>query len=1047
MLITDLAVRRPVSAMVLNALILVFGLIGYQLLSVREYPRADFAAISIDTSYPGAAPEVIDTVVTRVIEDQLAGLEGLDAISSTSRDGYSNVFLSFLPGRDMEAAANDVREGLARAARDLPATVDRPVMFKFDSSGTPIFIVTMTSSTMSPIELTDYARRNFIDQLSAVPGVARVAVWGERTQAMRIWLDRAAMTARRITAADVEDALTRENIDIVAGRIEANQRELTIRADTRLATPEAFRRLVVRQTDGATVRLGDIARVEIGPREPRGALRINGKAAVGLAILKQNSANTLDVAGAVRTRMLELAKSMPAGTEVQAGQDDSVPIRASIHEIFVALGVALALVGLIVLAFLRSMRAAAITLFAVPVSLAASFGVLALLGYSINVFTLLAMVLAIGLVVDDAIIVVENIVTRIQTGEPPLLAAYRGARQIGFAVVATTAVLMAVVLPLTLVDGSVGPMLREFAAALVSSLFFSAVAALTFGPVLGANLLRADSFKAHAHATFDRIRALYLALLDRALDRPVFVLGAAAAAYALLAILYLSLPQELAPLEDQRQFFVAVDGPEGASQDYMLNEMAQAEKLLLPYLEPGGEAKRVLMRLFGDGTNGGLGVNKGNLGMLLHDWGEGSGKTRPLEVVMDEVRAKLATVPGARFSVFAPQNLSGAPGNLVSFQLGGNTYDELTTWRDALFERLADSKILTNARSTYDETKPQLRVRIDRERAQDLGLDAGTISRTLEVMMAARRVGRFVDRGREYDVMLQAEPGTRAQATELQNFYIRPTNPPTPGTATASSDQLIPLAAVVQTNERAGPSALPRFDRQAAMRIDTNLLPGATTSEGIDEIRRAVAEVLPPEARIAFVGAAKQYEQTGRSTLLAFGLAVVIAFLVLAAQFESVRLPSLVMATVPLALLGGVASLALTSMTVNVYTQIGMVMLIGLIAKNAILIVEFSNQLREEGRSVAQAVREAAGARLRPILMTSIAAIGGAMPLAFASGAGAEARSAIGTVIIGGVLLGTCLSLVLTPVLYALLARGVRPVGAVARDLARLETGNAALAG
>ncbi|GIL38042.1 efflux RND transporter permease subunit [Roseiterribacter gracilis] len=1043
MLLTDISVRRPVTAMVLNALIIVFGLIGYQKLSVREYPRADAAAIAINTSYPGAAPEVIDTVVTRVIEDELAGVEGIDFISAASRDGYSSVFITFLPGRDLEAAANDVREGMSRATAQLPATVDRPVMYKFDSSADPVFILTLTSTSMTPIELSDWARRGFLDQLNAVPGVANVMIWGERQQSMRIWLDRAAMTARRITSTDVEDALNRENIDIVAGRIEASQRELTIRADTRLATPEAFRRLVVRQSPTGAIRLGDVARVEIGPREPRGALRINGKSAVSLAILKQTSANTLDVSAGVRKRIAELSRSMPDGTTVEAGQDDATPIRASIHEIFVALGAALALVALVVFAFLRSATAAAITMFAVPVSLAASFGVLSLLGYSINVFTLLAMVLAIGLVVDDAIIVVENIVTRMHAGEPPLLAAYRGGRQIGFAVIATTAVLMSVILPLTLVTGTVGPMLREFAAALVSSLFFSAVAALTFGPVLCANLLKAQ--KLHAHVVdntkggFERLKRGYLRLLDFALARPKTMLAGAVGAYALFGALYLTLPQELAPSEDTRQFFISVNGPEGASQQFMLDELAKAEQILLPYTGPDGEVKRVLVRLFGDGSNGGAGVNRGNIAVLLYDWDEK--KTRPLEVIMEEMRVKLLDVPGLRFAVINPQNLAGAPGNIVSFQLGGNTYDELVVWRDQLFERLAQSKLLNGPRASYDETKPQLRVRIDRERAQDLGLDAGTISRTLEVMMAGRRVGRFIDRGREYDVMLQAAPSVRAQQAELQNFYVRSSNPAVPSDLRA--DDLIPLAAVVQAEERAGPSQLPRFDRRAAIGIDVNLAPGVTMSEGIAELRRAAADSLPPEARITFVGSAKQYAATGQSTLIAFGLAIIVAFLVLAAQFESIRLPLLVMATVPLALLGGVAALHLTGMTINTYTQIGMVMLIGLIAKNAILIVEFSNQLRTQGRSTIEAVREAAAARLRPILMTSIAAIGGAIPLAIAHGAGAEARSAIGVTIIGGVALGTAMSLFVTPVLYGLMARTVRPVGAVGRELAQMEASNA----
>lgn len=1043
MMLSDISIQRPVLAVVVSALLVVFGVLGYDSLPVRELPRIDYPTVSIDTSYPGASAEVVDKEITERIEGVVNGIEGIKTIRSRSREGSSSVTIEFDIDRDIDAASNDVRDRVGRVAQGLPEEARTPEISKVDSDGQPIMWITVTSDRMNSLELTDYIRRYYIDTLATVPGVASIRIGGQRQFAMRIWLDRQAMAARGVTVQDVQNALRRENAELPAGRVESSQREMTVRTDTRLSTPEEFSRIVIRNDrEGGLIRIGDIARVEVGPRDERGFFRVNGDTSVSMGILRQSTSNTVDVSQAVREKIEGFQASLPPGLELRIRHDDAIFISQSIYEVFHAIGVAILLVVLVIWVFLRTFRATIIPVVAIPISIVAAFGVMAVLGFSINVLTLLAFVLAVGLVVDDAIIVVENISRRIEEGEPPLLAAFRGARQIGFAVVATTLVLVAVIAPLAMLSGDQGRLFREFAIALVAAIGFSCIVALSLSPMLCSKMLREARppnplFKA-SERVFDAITNGYSRLLRWALGAPVVVLAVAIAMIAGTAGMLRGLPTELAPTEDRGLFRISLTAPEGASLDYTMRELLAVESVLQPYVE-SGELNGILTFL-NPGFGGAAGVNRAVIVARTPPWSERVSSRHVSEIVA-EVRPKLMAIPGARVAVTLPSGLSRAGGggggsNQIQVVIGGNTFEELAEWRDALIARLQDSAALTGFSADYDETKPQFRVTVDRDRAADLGISITDIGATLETMFGERVVTRYLERGEEYDVVLQAEAGDRSNPRDLANIFVRGSG--------AQSERLIPLANLIQIQDMAGPTELNRYNRLRAITISANLVEGVSMGEAIRIVREAATEALPPEARVSFEGAARLQLEASQSIFFAFGMALLVAFLVLAAQFENFRLPALILFSVLPAGFGGVLAIQLTGMSFNTYTQIGLIMLIGLIAKNAIMIVEFANQLRDEGRDLMAAVEEASRLRLRPILMTSIATVFGAIPLAIATGAGAEARMAIGWVIVGGVTIGTMVSLFVTPVLYRLFAHGIQPIGSIRRRLQELERTHAA---
>ncbi|WP_119677393.1 efflux RND transporter permease subunit [Indioceanicola profundi] len=1039
MVLSDLSIQRPVMAFVLSALLVVFGVLGYERLPVRELPQIDYPIVSVETSYPGASAEVVDREITERIESVVNGIEGIKTIRSGSSEGSSNVSIEFDISRDVDSAANDIRDRVSRVIDNLPEEADPPEISKVDADSQPIMWIVLTSDRMNRLELTDFVKRYYEDTLGTISGVARIRISGQREFSMRVWLDRNALAARGVTVQDVESAIRRENAELPAGRIESSAREFTVRTDTRLSTPDQFNRIVLRQEGANLVRLGDVAKVEVGPRDDRGDFQVNGSAAVGIGIIRQSTANTVDVAQAVRAKVEELKRNLPAGMVMEVRHDESVFISQSIYEVFHAIAVAVLLVIIVVWVFLRTLRATLIPVVAIPVSLVATFGVLWVLGFSINVLTLLAFVLAVGLVVDDAIIVVENISRRIEEGEPPLLAAYRGARQIGFAVIATTLVLVAVILPLSMLEGTQGRLLREFAIALAASIAFSSIVALTLSPMLSSKLLTVPNHNSRffrvTETVFEGMSNGYARLLRWAMGAPLVILAAFAGVVGITWVSFQGLPSELAPTEDRGVFMIALTTPEGSSQAFTVREMAEVERVLKPYLENGDV--NFVLSVLAPGWGGASAVNSARIVVRTPTWAERENR-KPVQEIVAEIRGALMSIPGARIMPIIPSGLGrggGGGSNQLQVVLGGNTYEELAEWRDGLIEAMRDYPGLVGWEADYDETKPQLRIQVDRERASDLGIAIDEIGATLETMMGGRQVTRYVDRGEEYDVMLRAGEANRANPRDLSNIYIRG----------SKSDELIPLANIINVVDVAAPTELNRYDRMRAITLTANLADGTSMSEAMAAVERTVMSVLPPEARFSYEGAAKQQQEASASIFFAFGMALLVAFLVLAAQFENFRLPIMILLAVPPAVFGGVMAIIATGMSLNIYTQIGLIMLIGLIAKNAILIVEFANQLRdEEGMEIFEATVEASRLRLRPILMTSIATVFGAMPLALAHGAGAESRSAIGWVIVGGVTAGTLLSLFVTPVLYGMFARNMQPVGAIRRRLQEMDASHRA---
>ncbi|MCE7033319.1 efflux RND transporter permease subunit [Lysobacter sp. GX 14042] len=1032
MSLSELSIRRPVFATVMSVLIMVLGVTAFSRLTLRELPAIDPPIVSVSVNYPGASAAVVETRITQVLEDALSGIEGIELISANSRSGRAGVTLEFTLERDIEAAANDVRDAISRIADRLPDEADAPEVWKADSDSDTVVWLNMSSTTMDTMELSDYAERYVEDRLSSLDGVSQVRLGGRQRYAMRIWLDSAAMAARGVTPADVEAALRAENVELPAGRIESSDRDFTLRVARQYREPEQFAQIPIREGEGGyVVRIGDIARVELGAAERRAYYKSNGETNVGLGIVKTSTANALDVVKAARAQAEEIQKTLPEGTEIFVAFDDTVFIDASIKRVYWTLAEAMALVLIVIWAFLGSFRAALIPAVTVPVCLLAAFMPLYLFGYSINLLTLLALVLAIGLVVDDAIIVLENIQRRADLGEPPLVAASRGTKQVAFAVIATTTVLVAVFLPVGFMEGNTGRLFRELSVALAGAVALSAFVALTLTPMMSSKLVRprrrekANGFNNWVNGKLGALSAGYAGLLERHVGKrwllAAVMLGALGLSYGLLRLV----PAELAPAEDRGSFFVSVMGPEGAGFDYTVGQMHAVEEIFAR--NTGGDEA---IRRYNSRVPGGWGASEemhtGNVVVFLQDWGE---RSRSTADVAEQMRRELSVLPGVQAQPRVGGGLVGGRGHPIQIVLGGPEYEEIARWRDVMIERMEANPGFFSVDSDYKETRPQMRVEIDRQRASDLGVSVAAIGQALETMMGSRRVTTFVQDGEEYDVIVQAGRDNRATTTDLSQIQVR-----------SRGGELVPLSNLVSLTELAEAGTLNRFNRLRAITISAGLAPGYNMGEAIGFLEQVAHEELPDYAQIDWKGQSREFQTAGSAVVLTFGLALLVVYLVLAAQFESFIHPFVIMLTVPLAVLGALVGLAVTGGTLNLFSQIGIVMLIGLAAKNGILIVEFANQLRDDGRSIHQAIIESARIRLRPILMTSIATAFGALPLVLAGGPGSASRGTIGVVIIFGVALSTLLSLFVVPAFYVLLARFTDSPLAVTRRLEKLES-------
>ncbi len=1026
MIISDTSVRRPVFAAVISLLLIAFGLISFDRLPLREYPDIDPPVVGIETLYRGAAASVVQTRITEQIEDRIAGVEGIEFVESTSEDGRSNITVQFSISRDVDSAANDIRDRVSSALNNLPEEAEPPEVRKVDSNQSPIMWINLVSDRLSVPELTDYAERNLVDRFSVLDGVARVFVGGAQRYAMRIWLDRKALAARGLTVADVENALRASNVELPAGEVESLERRFTVRVERAFERTEDFRQLVLAEgADGYLVRLGDVARVERGTEQDRTIFRGNGIPQVGLGVVRQSNANLLDVARAAKQEMALLGPNLPEGMAFKQSYDSSIFVEGAVNEVYKTLFVAVALVILTIYLFLGSVRAMLVPAVTVPVAITATFIALYALGFSVNLLTLLALVLAIGLVVDDAIVVLENIHRRIdRLGETPLVAAFRGARQVGFAVVATTAVLLAVFVPISFLQGDIGRLFSEFALTMAAAVVFSSLVALTLAPALASKLLRSSEGENRLTRKIDHnfalVNSLYRRMLTFILKRPLWPLAALLVLVAASGWLFKVIPEEYTPDEDRGSFFTFVRGPEGATFEYMVPYMDEIERRLLPLVE-AGEVRRLLVR-----SPGGFGgVQRFNTGVLIVVL-EPFGQRRPGHVILNEVRAKLADLPGVFAFPVMRQGFRSSADKPLQFVIGGSDYDELRTWRDILVNEInADNPGLVGLDWDYKETQPQLKVQIDYNRAADLGVPIVDIGRTLETLLGSRRVTTYIERGEEYEVILEGERDSQRTPAAMENIYVRST----------TTGELIPLGNLVSIREFADSNALRRYNRVRAITLEANLAEGYALNEAVEHLTQLVRDKLPDTAVIDYKGQTRDLKESSDSILFVMLLGLAVVFLALAAQFESFRHPFIIMLTVPIALTGGLLGLWLTGMTINIYSQIGMVMLIGLAAKNGILIVEFANQLRDEGVEFTEALISACETRLRPIVMTTLTTAAGTIPLMLASGAGAETRQVIGVVVFSGVSVATLFTLFIVPVAYRLIAKGSTSPLATSREL------------
>lgn len=1060
MMLSDLAVRRPVFAAVAAIVLCVIGAASFFFLPVRELPDVDPPIVSVNTSYAGASAEVIESRITEPIEQQIAGIQGVERINSTSRDGRSSVSVEFSLDRDIDDAANDVRDRVSRVVGNLPNQADPPEVRKADSDAQPIMILFLRAPNMNRLELTDYADRYLLDRLATVPGVAAVNIYGEQRYAMRIWLDAAAMAARGITVTDVENALTTQNVELPAGALESGQKNYTVRVARTYANATDFRQLPIgarglaaagaatSSTTGAVgglpsgasgailgqtgyvTRLGDIARVEEAPQEDRRLFRGNGLDQIGLAITRQAQSNDLAISAGVRDMIEDIRPSLPEGVQLVVGSDNSVFTSHAIDEVWITIGISLVLVALVNFIFLGTLRAALIPSIVAPICLLSTFIVLAPLGFSLNLLTLLALVLAIGLVVDDAIVVTENIQRRLDHGEPPLVAAERGARQVFFAVVATTIVLLSVFAPLLFLPGYVGRLFVELAAAIAAAVAFSAFLALTLSPMLASKILRPATsggwVARRVDWAMDQLKTSYGASLNALLGRRAAVAGVAGVIVLVgagAAVMFLNPPETLVPDEDRGRVVVRVQGPEGAGFDYTREIMLGLEPTLAEYVA-SGEAETYLVSApgFGGGS-----FNSGNAVLTLADWSE---RDRSADEIAQELNGKLRNQTGAQVNASTPGAFQRGGGNSNSIEMvvTGAEYEDIYRWLQPVLAASLENPGFSRPRLNYEPNAPRLLVDVDPEKAAALGVSSQSIGRTLETMFGSRRATTYLRGGQEYDVVLQTERENRRSVGDLEALYVN-----------TGSGALVPLSAVVSTQTSGDTPERRRLDRQRAITLSADLNPGTTLVDATTFLTSVAAEQPQGVVTTQWGGAARDQQEAGGAVAWAFGLALLLVFLVLAAQFESWITPAVIMLTVPLAAAGGLFGLVMAGSSLNIYSQIGLIILVGVAAKNGILIVEFANQLRDQGRSVREAIIESSTLRLRPIIMTSIATAFGALPLVLWQGAGAGSRQTIGVVIFAGAMFATLLTLFVVPVIYGVLARFTRSPEYTARKIEEWE--------
>lgn len=1023
MWLSDTSVKRPVFAAVLSMLLVGFGILSFQTLQVREYPDISAPVLSVSASYPGASAAVMESQVTRLLEDAVSGVEGIESLTSRSLDGRSTINITFALDRNIDEAANDVRDRVSRNQGRLPQEVTSVDISKQDSDATPVIWLTIRSTGMAPLDLRDYVDRFIVDQFSVLPGVSLINVGGSGRPSVRVWIDRLELAARGLTVTDIEAALARENLELPAGRIDSETREFPVRVERGYRTPEDFRQLVIqRGSDGHLMRLGEVARVETASADSRQLFLTNGENTVSLGITKQSTANTVEVLTGINEVVNRLNQELPYGMTIAKNSDASVFINAAISGVYSTILITTLLVGLVIFLFLGSLRTTLIPMITVPVCLISAFIALNVLGYSINLITLLALVLSIGLVVDDSIVVLENIHRRIEKGEPPLLAAYKGTRQVGFAVIATTAVVVAVFAPIMFLTDNVGLIFSELAVTVSAAVIFSSVVALSLVPMLCSKMLKTEPRKPMIEKVFIWLADRYERTLRSLLEVSWVAVPVIAFVLFLVVVLFAVLPQEYAPQEDQRVFLAMVSAPEGTSYTKMASSVIDMEGAIAPYFADG-TVQSYIQRVPGFGSNS---PNSGIIAITLAPWDKSNAKTTD---VMNELVAQWNQVPDLRTMAFMRQGLSRGGGSQLQFVLQGSTYEELAQWRDIVLERANEYPGISRIDSDLRETQSQVIVEIDRDRAAALGVSAQAVGRTLQTMLSEREVSTFEMDGEEYSVIMQALDHQRASPEDLTNIFVR-----------ANTGALVPLANLITIRNEAGIGTLNRYNRLRAVTLSGTLAPGYSLGEAIDFLNEVVATELPPAAKTDYKGQTLEYIQSSGGIWFTFAIAILVLYLVMAAQFESFIHPAVILFTVPLAVAGALLGLLVTGASLNIYSQIGIVMLIGIAAKNGILIVEFINQTRDAGREFRDAIIEASRIRFRPVVMTTASTVMSAIPLLVAAGPGSESRFVLGVVVFFGVGIASILTLFLVPMMYDLLARHTGTPRAVADKLEAMQS-------
>ena len=1025
MYLTDLSIKRPVVATVMSLILVIFGLVVFNEIPTDELPDVERPIVTIQTNYQGASAEIVDTQITQKIEDRVGGTPGLINIESMSEDGSSRIEMTFKSDLDLDNVANDVRSFVARVVDELPEEASAPEVYKQSAGFRTTMWMSFSSDFMSDMELTDYADRYLTDYFATVEGVGRVRLGGEREISLRIWLDPIALAARDLTTQEVEQTLRSENLEFPSGRIESKDIDLTIKLENAYDKIETYKNLPLKKSfDGSITKLSDVARVEFGPVSTRTVFKGNGKQVVGIGIYQQSDANTIKVASRLKKKIKEIQPTLPDGTSLEVSFDRSNYISTAIYEVYKTLVIALILVTIIIYLFLGNIRALVVPIIALPVSLISTFLAIYFFDFSINLFTLMALVLAIGIVVDDAIVMLENIVRRVEKGETSLVAAYKGSKQVSFAIIATTLVLVAVFIPLIFIKGLSGTLYTQTAVTLSFAVIISSFVALSLSPMIASKVLVKKNIKSKVSQKFEvslnKFRDFYKRTLLFWLKRKKEIIIFLITILVLTTSVFLYAPKELMPKEDRGAFFVIIKAPESSGFEYTSSKSEEIEGFLLPEVGKG-EYRRLLLRVPGFGKSS-TQVNSGFIIVLLEHW---DNRKRDGQRIMMESFRKISKVPGVLAFPVMPQGIrTGGVQKPVQFVLLGNTYEDLIKWKEVIKNEARKNKNLINVEDDFNQTKAILNVKIDQEKTSDLGVSTLEIGRSIETMFGSRNVTKFTKDGREYDIILQGDIKNRKEPSNLAKVYVRSKN----------TGKLVSISNLVSLEEEGIAPILSRYNRQKAITISANIVGDYSLSDALNFLEKTTNDNFP-SARIAYKGESEELRETSYQIYLIFALALLTAYLVMAAQFESFKHPFTIMLTVPLAIFGGILGLLVVGSSINIFSQIALIILIGLATKNGILIVEFANQLRDEGKDIEKSIIESANIRLRPILMTSISTIIGVLPLVFSSGPGEASRLTVGITILFGMIFSTFFTLYVIPTIYLAIGKNTKSINHIEKEL------------